>query len=296
MYAGGTGAGKSPKGTVKQTHNVYTCQIQCDPGTCPTGTARTESANAPLVPRGTRARAAPVLPKHAHPANTARAVRIPPSRVRRATTAPPPHNKFYAAPGTSVLAMERQARAPRRVLSNRPVCVHIVRNQRVSELLPGSTKCINTNPLPTPSPNAVYPVTEEYCSLLCAQTPNCVVGVVTARNTCQLWGGDRTLTEQSDLIEPTSACLVLRQPLDAMTTIQISSETPGTAAPLTTTASLSAACRAQLGPTWTLCTSDQLLSRKHTQETPAWSAYKGSPRGTGHSPKIGDGVCGGQQR
>ena len=89
--AGGTGAaGNSPKGTVTQTNNgVYTCQIQCDPGTYPTGTARKGVANAPLVPRGTRARAAPVLPKHAHPANTARAVRIPPSRVRRATTAPP---------------------------------------------------------------------------------------------------------------------------------------------------------------------------------------------------------------
>ena len=72
-------------------------------------------------------------------------------------------------------------------------------------------------------------------------------------------------------------CLVLQQPgcHDHNPDLIGNTEEHRSAA---TTASLSAACRLPAGAPWTLCTSDQLLSRKHTQETPAWSAYKGSPR------------------
>ena len=298
VYAGGTGAGKSPKGTVKQTHNVYTCQIQCDPGTYPTGDCTHGKCQCTACPAGYTCAGGTSAPEACTPGKYCPGGQDTPQSCAEGHYCPTPAQQILCRAGYKCTGDGEASPCAQGEFSptGQSACTSCAINE-VSEFTSGSTKCINTNPLPTPSPNAVYPVTEEYCSLLCAQTPNCVVGVVTARNTCQLWGGDCTLTEQSDLIEPTSACLVLRQPLDAMTTIQISSETPGTAAPLTTTASLSAACRAAGAHVDPVHQRPVVVQEAHAGDAGV-ERVQGGARGGALDihRRSGDGVCGGQQR
>ena len=145
----------------------------------------------------------------------------------------------------------------------------------VSELAEGSTQCIpkaNPRALHTPHPDQVYPVTEEYCSLLCAQTANCVAGVVTMDNRCQLWQGDCALME-SDI--PSAACLPLRYPPDAVELVPMPPRAAGAAVAAT-------ACPVIKGPSWTMCTSDQLLAQKRIdtdpQPVPGWHTQSGQSK------------------